>query len=302
MAGARRQAARIAVLAVLAAAAVIPGAPATAAGAAVVSLVGATIRYDASQGHVNKTYVDVYPLAAGGTLYRFSDVHPITTALPCALSRPPGRYQIDCRFAPSYVADVHVRLFDGDDYANIEEILPGGATTAPAVVRVEGGSGDDDLWLDHISGPAGWPDIVDGGYGDDLIVSDESDDVISGGPGRDTVSYSQRLSGVTASLAAGEGGEVYLGERDRYDGVENLEGGLYLTPVVGQDVLVGDGFANELRAYGPAVLFGLGGDDTLLAGRFDDVLIGGTEFDVCNPGEGGGRVDCEVVVAPPPRP
>jgi Ca2+-binding RTX toxin-like protein len=103
--------------------------------------------------------------------------------------------------------------------------------------------------------------------------------------------------------------------------VENLEGGWTLTPVAGQDVLVGDALANRLTSQGPAVLLGLAGDDTLRGGRFgghlfggpgmdtlhgglgDDHLGGGTEFDVCVPGGGADDVTgCEIVIAPPPGP
>ena len=101
---------------------------------------------------------------------------------------------------------------------------------------IRGGEGDDrlgdDATVSNNFPPDRGSDAFDGGPGDDLLrpglgptqgIAD--DDSLSGGSGRDTVSYQQRLAAVTVSLD-GAAGDGVPGESDnvRLD-VERLVGG-----------------------------------------------------------------------------
>ncbi len=138
---------------------------------------------------------------------------------------------------------------------------------------IKGGEGDDRLGDDAMSTTTGFPpdrgnDAFDGGPGDDLLrpglgptqgIADN--DTLNGGAGRDTVTYEQRTSAVTASID-GAPDDGSAGERDN----------------VGLDVerLVGGRAADRLGG-GPNNdnIDGFTGADTLTGGPGDDTLDGG---------------------------
>jgi Ca2+-binding RTX toxin-like protein len=272
-----------------------------------VDLVGTAIRYNASQGQTNRTFLRHWPM--GATMrYIISDVVPITSALPaCRLVSPPPDTTMYCDFPVGNVTSMIVQLWDRDDLLTFDWRVPG-------LVQIDAGDGNDTLNMDdlHDTELVG-PTIVNAGRGDDVIVTYHGDDAINGGDGVDTVSYRGR-GPVHASLAAGVGGEVWRGERDTYTGVENLVGSPY-----GGNVLVGDARQNILwgggSTEGDDVLIGMAGDDLLFGrhgvdhlfgGPGSDFLYGGTgadhlhgdaDPDACFPGADGGTTDgCEWTI------
>ena len=154
---------------------------------------------------------------------------------------------------------------------------------------LRGGEGNDVLGLDTRIGADGVPsergdDILLGDGGDDLLrpglgpTSGVTDaDVLSGGAGRDTVSYERRTDGISASIGAGAG-DGAAGERDDIGlDVERLVGS------AGDDALAGGPEGDELDG-GP-------GSDTLDGGDGADTLDGGSGDAGNDELRGGGGVD-----------
>ena len=171
--------------------------------------------------------------------------------------------------------------------------------------QLTGGSGDDRLTGsaagDRLSGDAG-NDVERGGGGDDLLYEADlsgsnGGDTLDGGAGRDSVSYEQRLAGVTAT-ADGIADDGEASERDNITAdVEVLTGGLgddrlaagpndsALTGDQGDDVMTGGpgddtvADSNEDMPQGVDTLSGGGGDDTLDGGGNADDIRGGSGED-----------------------
>ena len=177
--------------------------------------------------------------------------------------------------------------------------MPAGAAP-PCTIRgtqgsdvLTGGSGPD-----VICGRGG-NDVLRGLGGDDTLLGGDGDDVLEGGPGNDsllgeagvdTVSYTERIAGVTAVLGRLDGrdadgrpysagnGDQALGESDRiFFDVENLRGGAgpdTLTGGAAQNVLEGGAGADTV-AGGAAIdrLHGGPGDDDLSGDSGDDVFV-----------------------------
>jgi Ca2+-binding RTX toxin-like protein len=141
----------------------------------------------------------------------------------------------------------------GDTYVSIENI--------------RGGLGDDILVGDNsanvIYGAAG-ADRIEGNGGNDMIYTGGGYDYVDGGAGIDTVSYAESWDKVTVNLTTGinQYGEA---SRDTLINVENLIGSKF------DDNITGDAGVNVLK--------GGGGDDTLRGAGGDDVLIGGVGKD-----------------------
>lgn len=120
---------------------------------------------------------------------------------------------------------------------------------------------------------AGATTEVDGGAGDDLILSGSGANRLVGGAGVDTLSYASSNAGVNVSLATGSAWGGWA-KGDSITGFENLTGsGL-------ADTLTGNALAN--------VLIGGGGNDVLSGGGGADVIIGGAGADQLR---GGGGAD-----------
>lgn len=154
---------------------------------------------------------------------------------------------------------------------------------------LRGGGGDDVLDgngdNDTIAGGDG-NDVLSGDVGADVFLESEQRrangaDQISGGPGRDLVTYAGRRNGVRVSIGAGKP-DGQKRERDRVGGdVEKVRG------TGGRDVLVGNGARNTLiGAAGNDILQGRGGRDRLLGGGGKDRLDGGPGRNVCRGGGG----------------
>jgi hypothetical protein len=175
---------------------------------------------------------------------------------------------------------------DGDDSAQVLNAPDDGLD-----VRLDGGAGNDVLSSDAVLGTVlgGRGDDtltgrdLEGGRGDDrLLGTEDDDDELLGGPGADavignggvdTASYRDHGEPLRITLdrkpddgAAGEHDDVRT---------ENVVGGS------GDDVLIGDGGANELGSStgGDDQLHGRGGPDTLIGGPGRDTLEGGAGND-----------------------
>ena len=166
-----------------------------------------------------------------------------------------------------------------------------------------GGAGDDTLvggpGDDYMYGGAG-SDKLFGGAGNDTMQGDSvgarpARDVLDGGPGDDSVLYTDHSKPVNVDLSRSDG-NGQRGENDHVVRVENVWGG------AGSDRLVGDGQANYIQGSDPEgtgaakavrgahdVLIGRGGEDDLEGEAARDVLLGGAGGDVLDGGGGGTR-------------
>ncbi|SDT75214.1 calcium-binding protein [Actinoplanes derwentensis] len=168
-----------------------------------------------------------------------------------------------------------------------------------------GGGGDDEL-RGH-----GGTDLLDGGSGDDLLNPDigESEsgddgptvidpiaaDVVRGGPGVDTVVYTNRVrTPVTVDLDGEVGDDGRAGEGDTVGAdVENIVGTIQADRLTGNDSVnqIWGGAGDDVIAGlgGADLLYGEDGDDDLsgqdTAGDQSDLLDGGSQYtatgDVC---------------------
>ncbi len=122
---------------------------------------------------------------------------------------------------------------------------------------------------DTITGLDG-PDTLLGGLGNDILDGGGGLDFIDGGGDIDTVLYTSDTVGVIVDLSTNT---VRFVNRS---GIENLSNIENITSGPGTDTLIGDNFANTLRAGGGNdALSGGGGDDILLGEGGDDSLDGG---------------------------
>lgn len=155
---------------------------------------------------------------------------------------------------------ITVNAGGGDDKVTVAG-TPGQTVAQP--MTVNGGPGNDRL----MSGDGN--DTLNGGDGNDVLVSSRGADVFSGGAGIDEVTYaSETAVNVSADGIANDGRTSGVGtttstrERDNVlADVENLRGG------AGNDVL-------KATANTAATLWGGGGNDTLLSGNASDSLFG----------------------------
>ena len=130
------------------------------------------------------------------------------------------------------------------------------------IENVQGGSGNDVLVGD------GQANELRGLDGNDVLRGGAGNDVLDGGAGTwDWVDYADKTAAISVTLNGASGATVTVGggAEDTIRNIENVQGGS------GNDVLVGDDQANELR--------GLDGDDALSGGSGNDVLIGGAGVD-----------------------
>ena len=181
-----------------------------------------------------------------------------------------------------------------------EDVLVDDPPANPSADTLHAGAGDDALLHN------GGADLLDGGEGSDLFLSvsicdgETIDGGAAAGSDRDNASWA-RLGGggVDARLDLGEVGEVGPGEApicpagrslDRLEGIEDLEGS------EGNDVLYGDGGANQLLGHrGEDTYRALGGDDTIFANS-------GTRDRVIDCGEGNDSAVIDVAAVGDPAP
>ncbi|WP_110522077.1 calcium-binding protein [Limimaricola cinnabarinus] len=112
-------------------------------------------------------------------------------------------------------------------------------------------------------------DTIHAGGGDDRVVGGRGKDVLHGGEGEDTLVHVGR-HGVVVNMDKGVSRTKGLGDRDRFDGFENVEG------TRGKDKLIGSAEDNMLSGgRGRDVIKGQGGNDVIDGGRGKDKLTGG---------------------------
>jgi Ca2+-binding RTX toxin-like protein len=248
------------VTAVILASALLLLAPA-AAQASAVRISRGTVFYSAAPGEAN-----IVEVAAVKNGVRVRDrTAPLLVEPPC---RSTDGHAAVCRYAAveepftSLVAD----LGDGHDSIRIDvktfEPIAGipFAEWLPGVTVLRGGAGDDVL--------VGGAEIneLDGGPGNDRLA---------GGSGEDTVSYRNRVRGVTVDMRSGLAGEP--GERDTLTSIDIVVGGRGTDRMIaphairfdggpGDDVLIGSPGEDEIT--------GQAGDDRLRGGGGADLLIG----------------------------
>ena len=135
-----------------------------------------------------------------------------------------------------------------------------------------------------------YDDHQKGHDGDDIFRGSTGADILDGGAGIDTASYSDSEGAVIIDLSVVQNGYVHSASTDpnsraygdRLIDIENVFGSSY------DDVLTGDGKANELSgADGNDTLSGGGGDDTLIGGKGTDILTGGAGADIFSLSAGG---------------
>ena len=142
------------------------------------------------------------------------------------------------------------------------------------------GGGGNDILTDN-----GGSDLLYGGAGDDIldpgaVMSSEWQDIVDGGDGSDTVSFSNIYSTVTIDLAAKKATltSIYTTINANLISIENATGSS------GDDVLIGDAGANRLDGgYGNDSLNGGAGNDVLNGGGGSDILDGGAGNDILSP-------------------
>lgn len=134
--------------------------------------------------------------------------------------------------------------------------------TLRGIENLQGGLADDVLVGDNQTNE------LHGYFGNDVLKGGGGNDVLNGGEGTaDWADYSDKIAFVVVTLNGASDASVVVDgiAEDIVRNIENLQGG------AGDDVLVGDAQANELR--------GLAGDDILAGGAGNDVLVGGAGND-----------------------
>ena len=141
---------------------------------------------------------------------------------------------------------------------------------------IMGGGLNDNLW------GYGGSDTLNGENGNDTLVGGLGNDRLNGGDGYDLLSYYDKTTAITVTLANSGTGSVTIGtEVDTYTSIEGLEGGS------GNDRLTGNSGNTDI--YGGAgndIIKGLKGNDYLFGGDGNDKIIGGNDNDWLF-GEGG---------------
>jgi Ca2+-binding RTX toxin-like protein len=110
--------------------------------------------------------------------------------------------------------------------------------------------------------------VLRGLGGDDILLGAGGDDLIDGGEGRDTANYLLASDGVTVSLRISGAQDTGGDGVDTLVSIENLFGSYY------DDVLIGDGLANDLNGYvGADWMIGGRGDDSYHVDDAGDVVL-----------------------------
>jgi Ca2+-binding RTX toxin-like protein len=176
---------------------------------------------------------------------------------------------------------------DGDDFITVRPIqkkdrflvnIDGGPSLlfdfVTGHIKVTANKGDDYI---YIQPSVKNPTIIDGGAGNDFILSGAGDDVITSGLGSDTVDAG---AGKDRLVEAGDVNMTLVQGTARVNG--SLTSGPDTDVLIKNRIesahLTGGPSANTLDASGfrlPVFLFGLGGNDTLIGTNSRDILVGG---------------------------
>lgn len=166
---------------------------------------------------------------------------------------------------------------------------------------VDGGAGDDLIMTgddaDAIAGGAGSDtilaglddDTVDGGSGADRIVGGEGADSIQGGAGDDTI-YGGLDPVFPDALNIPDDGSAGAPDPDPTNGTDSIDGGAGNDVIFGQDdddtITGGDGDDSLDGGIDDDDVRGDAGNDTVLGGQGDDTVFGGTGTDNVSGGAG----------------
>ncbi|MBN9516690.1 MAG: VCBS repeat-containing protein [Alphaproteobacteria bacterium] len=179
--------------------------------------------------------------------------------------------------ASSIDVDLNAR-WEGSVYR--EAIASGsdiGIDTLYGIRRIVGSASGDVIRGSYLA------EILSGGDGDDVLRGNGGTDTLDGGAGAaDWVDLSYNATGMTLTLTGSVDATIGLRQWrvETYGTVRNIENVL---GGVGDDILYGDGLANELH--------GLGGNDFVVGGAGNDVLRGGIGQDTLDGGAGIDQAD-----------
>ena len=234
---------------------------------------------------------EVFASPHGGTL-RGTDGHNVFWTLGTGDYTIEGRGGADRIIGQETAGTLTLSGGLGDDY--IEAFGAGDD-------ELNGGPGDDKLLS------ADGNDTLDGDFGDDVLIEGRGANQIAGGPGIDTLRFDYHHSGMEVDLEAGT--VMGDGMTAAISTIENVIGTLY------EDALLGDAFGNLLhggrgddriegregndRLFGGAdedELRGGDGDDELSGMRHVDALFGDEGHDVCVVIGGDSYESCEEIV------
>jgi len=152
--------------------------------------------------------------------------------------------------------------------ASLDGLRNDGSTGEGDLIRTDVENLTGSLGPDRLTGDAG-NNVLNGLAGNDTLIGLAGADTFQGGTGVDIVDYSERTTGISASIddIANDGG---TNEHDNVlTSVENLAGGS------AGDALTGSVSGNQLRGNGGSdQLHGLGGDDVLIGGPGNDPMWG----------------------------
>jgi Ca2+-binding RTX toxin-like protein len=234
--------------ALVAAAAVLGATWVAPATAATVSVQDGHLVYAAAPGEANgPTVTDESKVFSSSETYAFTEV---ATEIGPGCHKDGGYPPVHCDKAG--VTDMTLVLGDLADFAYAEGL--------PVPTVLDGGEGNDNLWLDRGG-------RLDGGAGDDeLVIGSGSRAAVRGGSGRDVLKLSFDSLGYpgaptgsgprwVANLETGRIGESHSSE---LSGVEDVVGSAR------GDRITGDDGPNTLDGFlGPDAILGAAGDDRL---------------------------------------
>lgn len=238
---------------------------ATARATGSVSWSGNTVTFTAGDSDANRLGIS-FSSAVG---YYIQDTGaPIQAGTGCVQA---GTSAAAC--GNGFVTSLSVNLGNLGDEFRFDHYVPSSVT-----VNVTGGSGSDTIEILNFQANLPTARIVaNGGSGNDVMRGgDQSNDFFTGGTGNDTfsggsrfgggndtVSYTDKLAAVNASIGGASG---VAGESDSIEfTIESIIGSSF------GDTLVGTAW--------PQILDGRGGDDVLVGESMDDTLIGGSGRD-----------------------
>ncbi|MCF6231732.1 MAG: Hint domain-containing protein [Rhodobacteraceae bacterium] len=197
------------------------------------------------------------------------------------------------------------RGFDGYPSLGIPPI-PADADIFDDRDTVDGGAGDDTIITgddnDIIDGGSGNDtidgglddDTIDGGTGDDFIVGGEGSDIIRGGDGDDTI-YGGLNPSFPDALNIPDDGVSQPADPDPTNGMDVIDGGDGNDTIFGQDdddtITGGAGDDYIDGGIDDDTISGGTGNDTLIGGQGSDTLSGGDDRDTFIGGDAGDVVD-----------